>query len=210
MRRALLSGLAITALGLAAPGVALAHHGHHHHKSKSKAHHARVRFEHFGASSPMPGSDTTATAGTGTTPGATPPAPNSVSEDAGKIVSFTNEVLTISLNDGSTVSGKVTSRTEIQCIKATSASQPQSAGDESPGDDNGSGEDVSHEGDEQSSNDGQQEGVREDDGEDGVEVGAASEPPCDTSALKEGTLVREAELRVSSSGAEFESIVLVR
>lgn len=196
MRRALLSVFGIAALALAAPGVALAHH-HHHHKSMSRAHHARVHFEHISPagvtlqpgpkSSDEPKSE----------PLATP------SEGAGKIESFTEGVLTIVLNDGSKVSGKVTSDTEIKCEKADMATTP-TEGEKESEDGMRTGEDTNVE-----AGDKGDEGDDNGSGDDG-HVEGATEPPCDTTALTPGTEVREAELKVGPSGAEFENIVLVR
>jgi hypothetical protein len=206
MRRAMLAALSVTALALASPGAALAHHGHrgHHHKGKSKAHHARVRFEHFGA--PVPGSPPSSDTGTGSGDKGTTTPTVSSSENAGKVTSFENEMLTITLTDGSTIKGKVTSSTEIECMSTTPT---PSNTEESPGDDKGSGDDESQEGDHQPSGD---QGDSEDgDGNDDEVVSpTTTEPPCDTSALTTGTGVRAAELRIGATGAEFESIELVR
>jgi hypothetical protein len=205
----MLAAFGATALALSSPAAALAHHGHHR-KHKAKAHHARVRFEHFGAggsvSSRLDGEATT-TPTTDTSTG-TPSAPSD--QDAGKVTSFENEVLTITLNDGTVVQGKVTSRTEIHCIPAEPASNPadedQESGDEQEsGDDKGTGDDESHEGAEEQSSEEQSDSK-----DDGEAASAPTEAPCDSSALTPGTVVREAELRISSAGSVFESIQLVR
>lgn len=212
MRRALLSAMGIAALALSVPGAALAH-GHHHHnsKSKAKARHARVHFEHIGApaGSPQAGAPTV-NQSTDTSSEPT----GSSTETAGKIVSFKEGVLTIELNDKSTVSGKVTSRTEIECESAPTPS-PQTTPEGTSGEDKGSGDDTSEgdksaeEGDKTSGD--SSEGTKEDDSEDGGQAPTTTEAPCDSSALTVGTVVREAELRISSmSGTEFESIQLIR
>jgi hypothetical protein len=202
MRRALLSAFGIAALALANPGAALARH-HHHHHAKAKAHHARAHFLHVGANGVTPQRGP-GVGGPGNTKASSEP-PVAPSEGAGKIASFTEGVLTIALNDGSTVSGKVTSGTEIKCEKA--AATPQSTEGEKDAEDGGtSDEDANNEGDDKSGEEGDDKGS----GDDGSLEGAP-EPPCDTSALTPGTVVREAELRVSSTeGAVFESIELVR
>lgn len=199
MRRAMLAALSVIALTLASPGAALAHHGHrrHHHKGKAKAHHAQVHFEHFGASAPT-GSETSTGSSGEETKTASP------TEVVGTVASFENELLTITLNDGSTVKGKVTSATEIECM--TTSPSPSEI-EESAGDDKGSGDDESHEGDQRSSDEEGQS--KEDDGDNGAEPSAA-EPACGTAALTAGTGVREAELKIGPGGAEFESIELVR
>jgi hypothetical protein len=199
MRRALLSVFGVVALSLASPAGALARHHRHHHKAKSKAHHAQVHFEHVGVngvtSQPRPmGKDEPTTL--------EPPSP--ATEGAGKIASFSEGVLTIALNDGSSVSGKVTSSTEIKCEKADT-SPASTEGDKESEDDMRTNEGSSSEGDDKDGEEGDDNGT----GDDG-QVGGAPEPPCDSSALTAGVVVREAELRVTPTGAEFESIVLVR
>jgi hypothetical protein len=118
--------------------------------------------------------------------------------------STTTNLLELKLNDESTVKGKVTDRTRIECVKATPPMETE-PGDRSPGDDNGEGDDQQR-GDMSDSGWGDhKDGGDDDDGE----VGTA-EPPCDTSALVPGAVVRAAELRIGPGGTEFESIVLVR
>jgi len=124
-------------------------------------------------------------------------------------------VLTLTLNDGSTVSGKVTSDTRIGCIKATpppTTGTTPSPTDGSPGDDNGQGDDQSR-GDMSQSGQGK-DGWQGDqgNGDEGEEedVQGTPEPPCDSSSLLTGAIVRFAELRIGPSGTEFESILLVR
>jgi hypothetical protein len=202
MRRTLLTVVGVLALTLAVPGAALAHHGHGRHRHlhhKAKGHHARFRFVHIGAS----GTSTGASGPTGPTGPAGPPPP----ENAGKVTSYVNNVLTLTLNDNSTVSGKVTERTRIRCVKATPPTGTEPP-DEGLGDDNGQGDDQSR-GD--MSESGGSWGDHKDDGDDDDdgETGAA-EPPCDTSLLVPGAVVRAAELRIGPGGTEFESIVLVR
>lgn len=204
MSKAICSAVAAGVLALAAPGVALAGHGHHHHhKGRAKAHHARVRFEHFGAATQA--SDTTTSSQGGPKEGTPLAQPSAGSdENAGTVVSFEKEVLTIRLGDGSTVSGKVTSGTEIECVKAPTATASQTGDDK--GEDEGSGDkESSGEKEDQS----QTEGSKEDSGDGEDSTTSSEEAPCGASALKEGVVVREAELKVSSSGSEFESIELV-
>ncbi|MGH2852653.1 MAG: hypothetical protein ACRDLF_00455 [Solirubrobacteraceae bacterium] len=223
MRRILLTAAGVAALTLSAPVPALAAHHHHH---KRHAHHARVSFKHLG---PM----TAGTAGPGTTPsaGSTPststptpattPAPE---ENAGKVASYSGGVLTLTLGNGSTVSGKVTVNTRFECV-STTATQPSGDQDDegAPGDDNGMGDDQSR-GDRNQQGgppwqDGQQpgsqgqgddEGNGPSDDQDNDDAPISTEPPCDSSALTEGAIVRAAELRIAPGGTEFESIELVR
>jgi hypothetical protein len=203
MKRSLLMAMGVMALVLAVPSAALAHHGrgHHHHH---KAHHAKFRIVHIGSTA------TTPTAPTSTTAPTTPPAP----ENAGTVTSYTGGVLTLTLNDGSTVSGKVTNDTRIGCIKATPSTPPTGTEptDEGPGDDNGQGDDQSH-GDMNQGDQGNgdwQQGDEGNDGDDDGKVQTTPEPPCDSSALVTGAIVRAAELRIGPGGTEFESILLVR
>jgi hypothetical protein len=205
MRRSLLTAVGIMALVLAVPSVALAHHGRgHHHHHNSKAHHAQFRFMHIGSPAAAPVTPTAPTTPT------TPPAP----ENAATVASYTGGVLTLTLNDGSTVSGKVTADTRIDCVKAT---PPPPTGtttpptDGSPGDDNGQGDDQSR-GDMSQSGQGQDGWQHDEQGGDDneEEIQGTTEPPCDSSALVAGAIVRFAELRIGPNGTEFESILLVR
>jgi hypothetical protein len=196
----MLAALSVTALALASPGAALAHHGHrgHHSKGKAKAHHARVHFEHFGAPAPTSPEAPTGAGGEETKTA-------SPTEVVGTVASFENEVLTIALNDGSTVKGKVTSATEIECMTTSSGA---SSTEESRDDDQGSGDDRSGDRDQQSSDEKGQS--KEDGGDDSGSETDAAEPACGTAALTAGTGVREAELKIGPGGAEFESIELVK
>jgi hypothetical protein len=204
MRRNLLTVLGIMMLALAVPSVALAHRdrGHHHHH-KAKTHHAKFRIVHIGSPAAVP------VAPPATTSPATPPAP----ETAGTVTSYANGVLTLTLKDGSTVSGKVTNATRIRCVKAT---PPSGAGvppsDDGPGDDNGQGDDqmrgdMSQHGDHGS---GEWSHGGDGNGDDDGEAPGSTEPPCDSSALVPGAVVLAAELRIGPGGTEFESVWLMR
>jgi hypothetical protein len=218
MRRLLLP-LALAgsaALTLSAPTIALANHGHRHHH-KRHSHHAKVSFEHLGPPSVRSGS----APGAGSGPGATQPTtPTPPAENAGKVASYTGGVLTLTLSDGSSVSGKVTAATHIECVSATPPPVAGQGEDGSDGDDNGPSNDSqgsqgngppaatpggpsvpAHAMDDQ--------GGGDDRGDD-PQGPASSEPPCDSSALVPGAIVRDAELRIGPGGAEFESIELVR
>jgi hypothetical protein len=208
MRLRLLTFAGAVALALAVPSAALAHHGrgHHRHHHASKAHHAKFHFEHIGPSG-VSGQTTTPSAPTTPTP-TTPTTPN---ENAGKVTSYEKEVLTITLNDNTTTAtGKVTADTRIVCVPATTTPTTE-PGDKSPGDDSGEGDDQSR-GDMSQSGGGwgDDQGDQEDQGDDDGGPATAPEPPCDTSLLVSGTLVRAGELRIGPSGAEWEFLVLVR
>jgi hypothetical protein len=202
MRRTLLTAVGVLALALAVPGAALAHHGHgRHHHHKAKAHHAKFRFRHIGA---VGAGASGPTGPTGATGPSGPPAP----ENAGTVKLYTpaTNMLELELNDKSVVTGKVTDRTRIECVKAIPPTEGE-PGDRGPGDDSGEGDDQSR-GDMSQSGEGW--GEHKDGGDDdGGEVGTA-EPPCDTSSLVTGAIVRAAELRIGPGGTEFEYIVLVR
>jgi hypothetical protein len=195
MKKSLLTATGAAALALAMPGAALAHHGHgrHHHRAKTHARHAKFRMVHIG---PMGTAPTTTPT---TTP--TPPKP----ENAGTVASYTNGVLTLTLNDNSTVSGKVTNETRIRCVKATLATEPPGEG---RGDDNGQGDDQSRGDMNWRGDHGSGEWQHGDDGDD--DGAGEPEPPCDSSSLVPGAVVRAAELRIGPGGTEFESVLLVR
>jgi hypothetical protein len=202
MRLRLLTIVGMLALALAVPSAALAHHGrghHHHHKAKAqaKARHTRFRFEHVGS--------TGVSAPTSTPSTPTPPTP----ENAGKVTSYEKEVLTITLNDNSTVSGKVTADTHIRCISAMTPPSTE-PGDQGQGDDNGQGDDQNRGDMNQGEQPGEGWGDHKDGGDDDGGPQSTPEPPCDTSLLVAGAVVRSAELRIGPSGNEFECIVLVR
>jgi hypothetical protein len=199
MRLRLLTFVSAAALALALPSAALAHHGRGHHRHHhAKAHRARFHLEHIGPSG-VSGQPTKA--GQPIPPGPATP------ENAGKVTSYEKEVLTITLNDNSTVTGKVTADTRIRCVSATPPAAAEE-GDKELGDDNGQGDDQSGGDTSQSQTDWSDDEDGNDD--DGGEQANAPEPPCDSSLLVVGAIVRAAELRIDPSGTEFESLVLVR
>jgi hypothetical protein len=215
MRRIIMAIASVLAFVLAAPGMALAHHHHargHHgkHHARHRAHGARViKFapveEGKGGEGEGAGSTETTT----------------TSEGVGTVLSFEGNVLKIKLNDGSEVGGKVTEDTHLVCISPTAAG---SADDEGAGDDQSADDEGDHHGDEAGSDDGSGDEGGETSGEDGstpsahdssFEGGDGSDDDegaaqsCETSALTPGTMVREAELRITSSGGVWESVVLM-
>jgi len=175
MRRILLLFAGALALALAVPAAASAHHGRHHgrhHHHSARAHHARL--EHFGGHASAD-------------PAAGGPA------DAGRIASFADGSLTITLADGSAITGKVTSDTTINCMAVgpTAAASDDDQGDD-PGDQ--SGDDHGDQGD---------QGDQGDD--DGGDHGQAA---CGMADLVAGTPVHEAILRIGAGGAEFKLVLL--
>jgi hypothetical protein len=209
MRRTVMAIASALAIVLAAPGMALAHHhgrGHHgKHHGRHRAHGARViKFAPVEEGKGAEGSTETTT----------------TSEGVGTVASFEGEVLKIKLNGGSEVGGKVTEDTHLVCISPTAA---QSDDDEGAGDDQSADDEGDHQGEEAGSDDGSgDEGGETSDehgatlsahdssfeGEDGSDDDSAGQS-CETSALTPGTMVREAELRLISSGAVWESVVLM-
>ena len=171
MRRILLSVVACCAVIALVPASALAHG--RHHKRHHRAHHARVRHEHFGSQ------------GNNQNKQGQNPSPT-----AGTIQSFSNGVLTIALTDGSTVSGKVTNDTRIECQAAETSSGNSGWHSHHHGGDNGGGDN----------------GGNNDQGDDDNDHAAQT---CDTSSLTPTTVVQEAELKVSSAGAVWDKLDLM-
>jgi hypothetical protein len=186
MKRILIAAVSSSALALAAPAIASAHH--HHAKHHAKHHAARARVLDFRASA-------LATPATPSSP-ATPATPST--ESVGTVTSFKEGVLVITLTDGTPVSGKVTERTEIQCTSAT----PATGGDDND-DEGGSGE-----GDHSSSDEGSQgDAHAASNGDDGEEGGQQA---CTTAALVPTAKVREAELTLGSAGAVWDRVDLIQ
>jgi hypothetical protein len=175
MRRTLFTILACTALFVAVPAVALAHNGHrgHHHKR-----HHRVRHEHFIGHSHS--SDVNGVPANEPT--------------AGTVTSFTDNVLTITLTNGNTVSGEVTNDTEVKCENAEDfdnngdndvehgdmvRDHGPGGGDDNGGDDNGGGDDL---------------------GEDNNNA---------TCTITPGMAVRKAELQINGDGAFWDEVELI-
>jgi hypothetical protein len=197
MRKTIITAIASAAL--AVPGIALAsHHGERQlrddHGVQHKRHHARHhRHAHivtFGAAA------SSAPSGAPGTSSPTSPVPPG-QETAGTVASFSEGTLTIKLNDGSTVSGKVGDFTEIECHPATAAAA-------SHGDDNGQGDD-NDQADDNGQGDDRNDGAGHDEGDDN---GQDQAEHCTTAALVTGAVVREAELSVSSAGAVWKKVEL--
>lgn len=201
MRRIFLTAVASSAMALAVPGVAAAHHGKSHGSSRSasshhKRHHRHARIMRFGSAASAPTSGSTSTP---TSPTTTP-----AGESAGTVTSFTNEVLTITLKDGTTVSGKVTEKTEIECAPSAPMAAASSH-DGGGGDQGGQGQLGSQQEGGQPGQDGGHDGQGEDQGDDN---GEASQQSCTTAALVPGAAVREAELSVGGAGAVWQKVEL--
>jgi hypothetical protein len=200
MRRMIVTAAALAAL--AVPGAAIAAHQGKHQRSHEarhgvhhKRHHRHAHIVRFGAvRSSVPAS------GTSSPSPAQPSGPTD--ETAGTVASFTNGTLTITLKDSSTVSGKVTDATEIECRAVMASAASDGHGDQ--GDDHGdTGQSSSGPGD------GQQGEVSgHDDGDADDEAPQQQAGSCTSAALVPGAVVREAELRVSSAGAVWEKVEL--
>ncbi len=145
------------------PASALARH--HHRRHHPQVRHARI--EHFGRDA------------TGA------PATSNSADNAGTVQSFSHGVLTVMLDDGSTVSGAVVRDTELECAapehNRTGHEQAGRRGDEPGGDKN--------------------ENQAADQDENEMEN-------CSTADLTHGAVVREAELRISSAGSVWEKVEL--
>ena len=139
-------------------------------------------------------------------------------EQSGVIDSFdaTTGKLTVKLVNGDSLTGTVNSDTEIECENTTTASTRH---DGESGDDNSgsgstqSGDDNSGSGSTQSGDDNSGSGSTnsgdDDQGDDNDDQGEnESEGNCGTDALQPTTIVKEAELRLTSAGAVFEKIEL--
>jgi hypothetical protein len=139
-----------------------------HHRSHVR--HAAIRHTQFGSDSSNQSSGSSGS-----------------SDHAGTVQSFSGGVLTIALNNGSTVSGQVTSATEMECEGAE------------PNDMRGMERDSS--GDQGSDNSGEDRGDDQGAGDDQAEAACPATPT-------PGEFVREAELRTSSAGSTWEKLDL--
>jgi hypothetical protein len=130
-------------------------------------------------------------------------------EQSGVIAGFDGTTLTVTLVNGDTLRGTVNGDTEIECESTTTATTRH---DGSSGDDN-SGPGSTESGDDNSgpgsttSGPGDDDGADNEQGDDNDDQGE-NEGNCGTDALTEGTIVREAELRLTSTGAVFHEIEL--
>jgi hypothetical protein len=195
MRRILIAALTTTALTL--PGAALAHGSEHsvgakHHgvrHAERHHHHHRAHLLDFHAQTPA----TTPSAGQG----ANLSAPVA-EERAGTVASFTAGTLTITLTDGSSVSGKVGPATEIECrsAMASAADNGNSAAHATEGEHGDRSGSSAAEG-QPSDGPGHDEGEHEA----GDDEGEHEAEGCSSTVLVPGASVREAVLSVSGAGA---------
>jgi hypothetical protein len=204
MKRTLLAALSASLFLFGVPSVAAAHHSKRHaacrastHKHHAKCAHARARVLSFGPNFRAPAGSM------GSAPST--PTPGSP-ETAGMVTSYVAPTLTITLNDKTEVSGKVTAETRIECESAT----PTPGGGEE-GDDDG-GTEGSVDGSEGPGGHGDaavasSASTEQDDEGEGDDDGNVQ--PCTTSALVHGTVVRAAELILGGEGAVWEKVILV-
>jgi hypothetical protein len=198
MRRMILTAVAATVLAI--PGSALAsHHGAHRAVAHHKRQHRHAHLVRFGTAA-----STEAATPTASTPSPAPTTP--ASDTAGTVASFANGVLTITLTDGSTVSGKVTEGTEIECHPAMASAASDGQGDN--GGQNQQGDDNGNDGQPSSGDEGQQGEVSGHDGGDDNGQQQQEAGQCTSAALVPGAVVGEAELRVSSAGSVWEKVEL--
>ncbi len=137
---------------------------------------------------------------------------------AGTVASFTNHVLTIRLAGGSTVSGTVTRRTEIQCESGSQTARAADHGGSS--NDQGSGEHGSGNsgsGDQQGrhdqnevndQNEANENEANENPADDQNDANGTSPMACGTSALVTGKTVRRARLETRHGVVTFKQINL--
>jgi len=121
------------------------------------------------------------------------PASPSMADNAGTVASFDGTKLTIQLNDGSMVSGTVNNDTEIEC-EAADMSQTSLHRDDEGGDNSGPGDN--------SGDDDQGDDNDNDNDENEMQN-------CDASSLTPGTVVHEAELKLSGAGAVWDKVELL-
>jgi hypothetical protein len=122
-------------------------------------------------------------------------------ERAGTITDVSGDSITITLFGGGTVTGKVTSQTEVEC--------------DTGGDDDGHGGDDDDEGEGSKSSLRHDEGG-DDEGEHGDDEGGgddgdheSDDESCPAGALKNGAIVQEAELKLGGGTAVFRKIELL-
>ncbi len=138
-------------------------------------------------------------------------------ENAGTIKSFDAGVLTISLAGGGELAGTVDADTEIECHGPgdlhASASSDGGGGDDGPGHDanddqgdDGPNHDV---GDDQGDDAPGHDTGDQEDGDDVNEHGDDGNDTCAADALKPGTKVHEAELKVTSGGKHWDELELL-
>jgi hypothetical protein len=200
MRRFFFIAAASVLLVALVPASAFARRHHHRSHHHARVHHSRTHVRRFGD---VTGAPTTTTS----------------SDNAGTVLSFDGTTLVIQLNNpaSSTVSGTVTPNTEFDCQAAGTTSTTHPDGDHGGGDNaNGGGDDNTAAGNDDNTAAGNDDNTNggdennangdDDNANGGDENNGAS---CSTANLKPGAVVREADLRISSSGQEWKKLELI-
>jgi hypothetical protein len=194
MRRYLFSLLSIVALAAVVPAIALAHsgdrRGDRHDQGRDRVeirhrHHRRHhRVEHFREHAAKPGR---------------------AAADAGTVKSFQAGVLTITLTDNSTVSGRVNRNTEVECeamddhfTRDDGGPGPSGNGGGDQGDRGDQGDDRGDRGDR---NDASDNDANDDNGNDNPQA-------CAMALRTPGTHVGDATLILSGAGAAWDRVDL--
>jgi hypothetical protein len=171
------------------PASALARHHHHH---RGRHHHRHARIERFGDWSNAPASN--------------------AADNAGTVQSFSGGMLTIMLADGSSVSGAVTDETQLECTAPDQSQTMHEDGDSGSGDQSGdpSGDQSGDQTGENQTAGMEDQNATEDQNENEAEDQNDNEDQntCTTANLAPGTVVRDAELRISSAGAVWKELEL--
>ena len=199
MRRFVFTFAATGLLFVFGPAAALAHH-------QSRGHHGARAHSHIRRFGDVTSAPTT----------------TSSTDNVGTVASFTGGVLTIQLNDGSTVSGTVANDTAIECASSGQSQSTQDSGDQGSSDsgDQSSGSSDSGDqtsgssdsGDQSSSigDQGDQSSSGEDQGDQsssGEDQGDASSS-CSSADLTAGKTVHAAELKITSAGKTWDKVEL--
>jgi hypothetical protein len=195
MRRVTITLSAVLLLVALAPASSLAR-GHQQRRHHARTHHAK---KHHAVLKRF-GSDASSTSSTS-------------SDTAGTVQSFSGGVLTITLGDGSVVSGVVNDNTELECTApeetqtvhedGDGGSGDQSSGDDNSGDSSGDQSATDDQGDTAEQSDDQGEDQNDDAAEE-----TETENSCSTANLTPGAMVNEAELSISGSGSVWKKVEL--
>jgi hypothetical protein len=124
-------------------------------------------------------------------------------EQSGTIASFDGTTLTVLLVNGDTLTGTVDSSTEIECdnpAPTTTATTRDGGDDNESGDDNSGAGSTTQQGDDDNQGDDNDDQGENEQGDDNAN--------CGTDALTAQTIVKEAELHLTSAGAVFDKIEL--
>ena len=197
------AALALTPTAAGAHGKGKHHGGSHarHHAKHARRVHTHI--EHFRPS-------TAAAGGTSSTT-----SPNPSGDTAGTVASFDGTTLVITLNDGSTATGTVTPTTAVTCPSSATNTTGTGSDQSSSGDQNsGSSGDQTDQTSGSSSDQGDQgdQGDQNDQGDAAASGDGSSQDStagsCSSSALTQGAVVREAALKVSSTGSSWLEVKL--